>query len=99
LFSRSTTSQFHRYLSANISIASSSNNSGVSLNLVGGGCEDNAVLYTTRRDYLKPADVFVFAIFDKPDTTKMSTMSLIKPKAGELYVINVAVHVHIKLIS
>ena len=83
--------------SANISIASSSNNSEVSLNLVGGGCEDNAVLYTTRRDYLKPADVF--AILDKPDTTKMSTMSLIKPKAGELYVINVAVHVHIKLRS
>ena len=55
--------------SANISIASSSNNSGVSLNLVGGGCEDNAVLYTTRRDYLKPADVFVFAILDKPDIT------------------------------
>ena len=72
--------------SANISIASSSNNSGVSLNLVGGGCEDNAVLYTIRRDYLKPADVF--AILDKPDTTKISTMPPIKPKAGELYVIN-----------
>jgi len=72
--------------SATISIASSSNNSGVPLNLVGGGCEDNAVLYTTRRDYLKPADVF--AILDKPDTTKISTIPPIKPKAGELYVIN-----------
>ena len=72
--------------SANISIASSSNNSGLSLNLVGGGCEDNVVLYTIRRDYLKPADVF--AILDKPDTTKISTMPPIKPKAGELYVIN-----------
>ena len=66
--------------SANISIASSSNNCGVSLNQVGGGCEDNAVLYTTRRDYLKPTDVF--ATLDKPDTTKISTMPPIKPKAG-----------------
>jgi hypothetical protein len=31
-------------------------------------------------DYLKP--------FDKPDTTKISTIPPIKPKAGELYVIN-----------
>jgi hypothetical protein len=54
--------------SANISIASS-NNSGVPLNLVRGGCEDNAVLYTTRRDYLKPADVF--AILDKPGTPEL----------------------------
>jgi hypothetical protein len=52
----------------------------VPLNLVGRGCEDNAVLYTIRRDYLKP--------FDKPDTTKISTIPPIKPKAGELYVIN-----------
>ena len=72
--------------SANISIASSSNTSGVPLNLVRGGCEDNAVLYTTGRDYLKAADVF--SILDKPDTTKISTIPRIKPKAGELYVIN-----------
>ena len=52
----------------------------VPLNLVGRGCEDNAVLYTIRRDYLKP--------LDKPDTTKISTIPPIKPKAGELYVIN-----------
>jgi hypothetical protein len=39
------------------------------------------LLYTTRRDYLKPADVF--AILDKPDTTKISTIPPINPKAGE----------------
>jgi hypothetical protein len=35
------------------------------LYLTGAKVEDNAVLYTTRRDYLKPADVF--AILDKPE--------------------------------